>query len=60
METKRNPLLVEVTGFEPVAPSLRTKCSAWLSYTPAPGRQFSNSLRLPTGGSATHRPAEHR
>ncbi len=26
---------VEVTGFEPVAPSLRTKCSAWLSYTPA-------------------------
>ena len=32
---ERNRWLVEVTGFEPVAPSLRTKCSAWLSYTPA-------------------------
>ncbi len=27
---------VEVTGFEPVASSLRTKRSAELSYTPAP------------------------
>jgi hypothetical protein len=26
--------LVEVTGFEPVTPSLRTRCSAELSYTP--------------------------
>ncbi len=26
--------LVEVTGFEPTTPSLRTKCSARLSYTP--------------------------
>ena len=25
---------VEVIGFEPTAPSLRTKCSAKLSYTP--------------------------
>jgi hypothetical protein len=25
---------VEVIGFEPTAPSLRTKCSAELSYTP--------------------------
>jgi hypothetical protein len=30
-------LMVEVTGFEPVAPSLRTRCSAGLSYTPSGG-----------------------
>ena len=33
----RGFLPVEVTGFEPVTPSLRTKCSAGLSYTPAVG-----------------------
>lgn len=35
-ETRKNQWLVEVTGFEPVASSLRTKRSAELSYTPAP------------------------
>ena len=38
---------MEVTGFEPVASSLRTKRSAELSYTPAPQEQFTSRLGPP-------------
>ena len=59
-ENRRNRWLVEVTGFEPVAPSLRTKCSAWLSYTPVPG----SSLPVPPpsfrGSSTPGYPPESR
>lgn len=48
---------VEVTGFEPVASSLRTKRSAELSYTPAPGKQFSGPLTSPEERFSRLRPA---
>jgi hypothetical protein len=47
-------LVVEVIGFEPTAPSLRTKCSAELSYTP---RNVPLAARsIPTAGMGV-RPA---
>lgn len=41
--------LVEVTGFEPVASSLRTKRSAELSYTPAPEGSLPVPILPPRG-----------
>ena len=48
--------LVEVTGFEPVASSLRTKRSAELSYTPAP----EGSLPVTLGPSGRLQPPTTR
>ena len=36
---------MELTGFEPVTPSLRTRCSAWLSYSPLIGSRDSTDAR---------------
>jgi hypothetical protein len=50
---------VELTGFEPVTPSLRTRCSARLSYSPMRGepncigRCDSGQIR-PIAGRAEH------
>lgn len=60
LRNRRNRWLVEVTGFEPVAPSLRTKCSAWLSYTPAPEKQFTSPSFSLSGGSAPGHSPERR
>ncbi len=38
--------LVELTGFEPVTPSLRTRCSAELSYSPRDGRVILEAADL--------------
>jgi hypothetical protein len=58
--------VVEVIGFEPTAPSLRTKCSAELSYTPrccsagvyprAPSRP--NASRFGRGGEGSYDAAD--
>ena len=55
-----NQRLVEVTGFEPVASSLRTKRSAELSYTPAPQEQFTSPPPSSREGSAAYHPPENR
>ncbi len=34
MSNEHKAKTVELTGFEPVTPSLRTRCSARLSYSP--------------------------
>ena len=42
-ESRQRPdqgVLVELAGFEPAAPSLRTRCSARLSYSPRLGREL--------------------
>ncbi len=50
--------LVEVIGFEPTAPSLRTKCSARLSYTPRDCQVVPTSYG-PSGPSSAQSVAQH-
>src|SRR5689334_24333833 len=49
-------LLVELRGFEPLTPSMRTRCATGLRHSPEYGSPEGPSARLParSGGAALH------
>src|SRR5690606_27674909 len=51
----RRTVLVELTGFEPVTPSLRTRCSARLSYSPLRETRFYPGCRSRPPGAISWR-----
>src|ERR1017187_5257646 len=51
---------VELRGFEPLTPSMRTRCATGLRYSPKTGSQRSKSIGLAEPAVSRRRPGRRR